>query len=101
MRDAVDSRGNHIRICKDCADEHYHLCDECGDYVHTDDVWLAQGEHGSILPFCPSCRDELCTECVDCRELFVNRALNSQGRCADCAEKAEEDTTDEIKEDAV
>ncbi len=98
MYDAIDSRGNEIRICENCRDDHYVECDECETYVHEDAVCSALDERGTENCLCPTCADDACAECVDCRELYLRRALNRSCRCPDCAEKAEEDneTDDEI-----
>lgn len=104
MHDAVDYRGRAIRACDDCLSDHFIECDECGTYAHTDGIAEAQDEYGTEYAVCPSCRENVCAECVDCAQLFLQRALNSQGRCSSCVECAEisdEQETDEVKEDAV
>jgi hypothetical protein len=76
--------------CADCADSHTETCSECDCVFDNDKEEL---EHG----LCSDCG----SDCKECGERTLNKDLNSDGLCKDCAaaKDAEDDEDEDEDED--
>lgn len=54
MYTAINTYGDEISICENCA-EYYEVCDECGCYVHSSDATETEDDNGNTIIHCPNC----------------------------------------------
>ena len=82
---AVDSDGNEINICFNCAD-HYIQCSECGRYVLPQNSSDANNANGELIHICPDCLEHYYEKCLVCGNIFHIDHL-TDGLCAECNSK--------------
>lgn len=83
-------RGNEIRVCGRCLDDHYTYCDCCEEYYPNDYVTNVGDER-----FCEDCLNDHCSQCDECGEYFRNEDLfsaidacgNDVRVCEDCRDE--------------
>ncbi len=54
MDTAINSNGDKISICEECAED-YEICDECGYFVSHEDATETEDSGGNVTVYCPNC----------------------------------------------
>ena len=92
MYTVYDRRGNEIRVCQNCLDDHYTRCDCCDEYHHSDNVtWVEDVGQD----YCDDCLAEYCEQCDECGEWHLREnmfhAIDHRGNevwiCEDCIDE--------------
>lgn len=90
MKEAVNSDGDDVYVCKDCIEnEDYIFCEDCGRYVHSSNATSVIKSDGTKAFVCPSCLEDDYTDCLGCGRYFEDEALVSR-LCPECREDEEE-----------
>lgn len=86
-----DRRGNEVRVCQSCREDHFSLCERCDEYYENDAMTYVEGEGD----YCEDCLAEYCECCEECGEWHlredmhevINRYGDRAWVCDDCLDE--------------